>query len=114
MNTRWPCLAEGGAGRSRDGGTRLLLAVVPGAHRTGADGLFDGALRVRLAAPPVDGKANAALLAWLARELGLPLRRLTLAQGQTARRKTVVIDAPAAQVRTWLERVLGAAASDVP
>ncbi|MFO1291572.1 MAG: DUF167 domain-containing protein [Rubrivivax sp.] len=103
MNARWPCLAPA---RPPAGGVRLRLAVVPGARRSGADGLFDGALRVRLAAPPVDGKANEALLAWLAAELGLPRRAVVLAQGPTARRKTVAIDAPLPQVQDWLERTL--------
>ena len=107
MSTAWPCLT---AGREPAGGVRLRLAVVPGARRTGADGLFDGALRVRLVAPPIEGKANDALLAWLAGELGLPRRALELVQGQTARRKTVAIDAEPAVVAAWLDRVLGGAA----
>ena len=97
----WPCL------KARGDGVRLSVAVVPGARRTGADGLHDGALRVRLTAPPVDGKANDALLAWLADELGLPRRALTLAQGQTARRKAIDIDASTDVVGPWLQRVLG-------
>ena len=96
-----PCL------RAQGDGVRLAVAVVPGARRTGADGLHDGALRVRLTAPPVDGKANEALLAWLASELGLPKRALRLAQGQTARRKAIDIDAPPGVVAPWLQRVLG-------
>jgi len=92
-------------------GDRLWLAVsvVPNAKRTGADGLHDGALRVRLAAPPVDGKANEALLAWLAAELGVPRRRLELARGQAARRKWLALDVEQAAVIAWLGRVLAAA-----
>ena len=56
----WPCLSE------RAGGAVLSLAVVPNAKRTEVDGLHDGALRVRLAAPPLEGRANDALVAWLA------------------------------------------------
>lgn len=96
----WPCL------KPCAGGVRLSVAVVPGARRTGADGLHDGALRVRLTAPPVDGKANDALLAWLGAELGLPKRALRLAQGPTSRRKAVDIDASAERVGPWLQRVL--------
>lgn len=116
MSARWPCLQAvqavravqaGRPDRTSAGGVRLRLAVVPGARRTGADGLFDGALRVRLVAPPVEGKANEALLAWLAGELGLPRRALQLVQGRTARRKTVAVDAPPAVVQAWLDRVLG-------
>ncbi len=89
-------------------GERLWLAVsvVPNARRSGADGLHDGALRVRLAAPPVDGKANEALLAWLAEALGLRRRDLALVRGQTARRKWVEIDAPASSVIETVQRLL--------
>jgi uncharacterized protein (TIGR00251 family) len=93
----WPCLT------TRGDGVLLAVAVVPGARRMGADGLHDGALRVRLTAPPVDGKANAALLAWLAAELGLPRRAVRLSRGATARRKWVEIDAPQAVVAGWLQ-----------
>jgi uncharacterized protein (TIGR00251 family) len=84
----------------------LQLAVSPNAKRTAADGLHDGCLRVRLNAPPVDGKANDALLAWLARELGLPRRAITLLRGESARRKTVQLDASAETVARWLTQVL--------
>jgi hypothetical protein len=87
----------------------LTLAVVPNAKRTGADGLHDGALRVRLNAPPVDGKANDKLLAWLADELGCPKRALTLLRGDTSRRKTVEIARPAADVARWLAQALKSA-----
>ncbi len=84
---RTPCLARRG--------TDLLLDVIvsPNARRTRADGLHDGALRVRLVAPPVDGKANALLLDWLAVELGLSRRCLRLVRGETARRKLIALDA---------------------
>jgi uncharacterized protein (TIGR00251 family) len=81
---------------------RLLVAVVPNARRTGADGLHDGCLRVRLAAPPVDGKANERLLGWLADELGCPKRAVRLLRGDSARRKTIEVDAPLDTLRAWL------------
>ena len=59
-----------------------------------------------LAAPPVDGKANEALLAWLAEALGLRRRDLALVRGQTARRKWVEIDAPASSVIETVQRLL--------
>ena len=105
MTTPPPCLSEHG------GACRLLVAVVPNARRTGADGLHDGCLRVRLAAPPVEGKANERLLAWLADELHLPRRALRLLRGDTSRRKQVEIDAPLPQVSAWLA---GALASGPP
>jgi uncharacterized protein (TIGR00251 family) len=100
----WPCLAPLPPPQS---GCHLQLAVSPRARRTAADGLHDGCLRVRLAAPPVDGKANDALLAWLAHELGLPRRALTLVRGDSARRKTVRVDTDTAVVAEWLDRCLG-------
>ena len=88
----------------------LDVVVSPNARRTHADGLHDGALRVRLAAPPVDGKANALLLDWLAAEIGLPRRALRLARGATARRKQVALAADCAQdVARWLERAASGA-----
>jgi uncharacterized protein YggU (UPF0235/DUF167 family) len=51
------------------------VQVVPNAGRTACAGFHDGALRVRLQAPPIEGRANAALLQWLAQSLGLPARR---------------------------------------
>ncbi len=104
MTSPWPCLA------ARGEHSLLALAVVPQAKRTGADGLHDGALRVRLAAPPVDGKANAVLLAWLAAELGLPRRKLRLVRGLASRRKQVALDgASENDVARWLTRVLASA-----
>jgi uncharacterized protein (TIGR00251 family) len=96
----WPCLVL------RDGACVLLVAVAPSARRTGADGLHDGCLRVRLAAPPVDGKANDRLLAWLAAELGLPRRAVRLLRGDTARRKQVQVDVAPELVAAWLTRTL--------
>jgi uncharacterized protein (TIGR00251 family) len=96
----WPCLS------ARGSGSLLLVAVTPNAPRTKADGLHDGCLRVRLAAPPVDGKANDALVAWLAGELGLPRRGVQLLRGDSARRKQLSVDAPPEAVARWLATVL--------
>ena len=98
MNTTWPCA------RPTNDGVILDLSVVPGAKRTELIGLHDGALRVRLAAPPVDGKANDALLAWLADQLGLARRALTLVRGASARRKQVIVPVTVDAVQAWLDR----------
>lgn len=100
MAGTWPCL------RAQGDGVVLAIAAVPGAKRSGADGLHDGALRVRLQAPAVDGKANDALLDWLSDQLGVPRRRLQLLRGATARRKAVAVELPAAAVEAWLQRLL--------
>jgi hypothetical protein len=96
----WPCL------RAADAGCVLDLSVQPNAKKTQADGLHDGALRVRLAAPPVDGKANAVLLAWLAAELRCPKRDVVLLRGDTSRRKQVQIARDASAVAAWLQAAL--------
>ena len=75
----------------REAGDGILIPVqvVPRASRTGIDGEVEGALRVRLAAPPAEGAANRELLAFLARQLGLPKRDLTLVSGERSKRKAV-------------------------
>ncbi|EHR73208.1 hypothetical protein BurJ1DRAFT_4417 [Burkholderiales bacterium JOSHI_001] len=77
----------------------LDVSVVPGAKRSELAGLHDGALRIKLAAPPVDGKANAALEKLLAQWLDLPQRDVQLLRGQTSRRKTLRVQAAAETVQ---------------
>jgi hypothetical protein len=74
------------------GGVRLKVHVQPGASRTEVAGRHGDAIKVRLAAPPVDGRANEALLHFLAERLGLPLRAVTLVRGVSSRAKTVDIE----------------------
>ncbi len=70
-------------------GLRLRLKVVPNARRTQVDGPHGDALKIRLAAPPVDGKANAALVEFLADTLGLPRLNIQVETGATGRWKSV-------------------------
>ena len=72
-------------------GVTLHVHAQPGAKRTEAAGLHGDALKIRLAAPPVEGKANAALLQFLAGIFNVPLRLVTLKQGVKSRRKVVEI-----------------------
>lgn len=82
--------------RTDKGLTTLTLHIQPGAKSTEVAGLHGDALKIRLAAPPVDGKANAALIAFVARRLGLGRSAVSLKSGETSRRKVVeVIGAPA-------------------
>ncbi len=69
----------------------LTLHIQPGAKRTEAVGLHGDALKIRLAAPPVDGAANSALLEFLAGIFDVPRRQVTLKQGFGSRRKVVEI-----------------------
>jgi uncharacterized protein (TIGR00251 family) len=73
---------------------KLLIHATPGAPRTQAAGAHGAALRVRLAAPPVDGKANAALLAWAAQAFGVTRRQVQLLHGASGRQKTLAIHLP--------------------
>jgi len=70
---------------------RLAIHATPGARRTEAAGAHGGLLRVRLAAPPVDGKANAALIDWAAGAFGVPRQRVQLLHGGTGRHKMLAI-----------------------
>lgn len=98
----WPCLRLDGKGAQQK--VVLDVSVSPNAKRTELVGWHDGALRVRLSAPPVDGAANEALRKWLASELGVPQARVTLLRGTSGRRKQWAIDAPEADVSAWLSR----------
>ncbi|AEV25010.1 TIGR00251 family protein [Azospira oryzae PS] len=82
--------------RGGDGRLLLTLHIQPGAKKTEVCGLHGDALKIRLAAPPVDGKANAALLAFVADRLGLPKSAVSLKSGQTSRRKVVEVAEPPA------------------
>lgn len=87
-------------------GLELDLSVIPNAKRTEAAGLHDGALRVRLQAPPADGKANEALLRWLAERLEVGRASVQLLRGQTARRKVVLVELrPESDAATLLARL---------
>lgn len=72
----------------------LELHVQPGARRTEVAGLHGGALKLRLAAPAVEGKANAELLRFVAEAFDVPRRQVTLLQGETARHKRLRVDGP--------------------
>lgn len=78
---------------SGKGELQLTLHVQPGAKTTSCAGIHGDALKIRLAAPPVDGKANQALIVWLAQALGCAQKDIELIRGQTNRRKTLRIDA---------------------
>jgi uncharacterized protein (TIGR00251 family) len=72
-------------------GITLDLYVQPRAGRSEFAGLHNGALRVRIAAPPIDGAANAALLAFLADRLGVRKADVTIVSGERGRRKRVLV-----------------------
>jgi uncharacterized protein (TIGR00251 family) len=86
-------------------GCELTVKATPRAARNQIAGVEEGWLRVRVQAPPVDGKANAALVAFLAETLALPKRSVRIVGGETARVKKVRVcglDAGAARARLGL------------
>jgi uncharacterized protein (TIGR00251 family) len=84
-----------------DGSLLLSLHIQPGAKQTGFAGLHGEAMKLRLAAPPVEGRANAALCAFLADFCGVPKSAVTLVSGETSRAKRVRVEhaTPAAMAR---------------
>ncbi|HPK33523.1 MAG TPA: DUF167 domain-containing protein [Ottowia sp.] len=90
---------------------KLPVHATPGAKRTEAAGAHGDALRVRLGAPPVDGKANAALIAWAAKAFGVPKSAVELLHGAAGRQKVLgvrfdseeALRAAQAQVQTWMQ-----------
>ncbi|HYD00160.1 MAG TPA: DUF167 family protein [Phycisphaerales bacterium] len=97
-------VATGGGGDPRPAG-RVAVKVVPGASRDGLAGVLGDRLKVRVAAPPVDGKANRAVEALLASACGLHARNATVVAGHTRPEKTVElrgIDGPGARRRLGL------------
>jgi hypothetical protein len=77
--------------REGSGGAVLELFVQPRASKTRVKGEHDGRLKIQLAAPPVDGEANDALLAFLADALSVKRADVALLAGETGRRKRVRI-----------------------
>ena len=88
-------------------GVTLAIRVVPRAGRTGIGGTRGDALLVRLAAAPVDGAANDALVAFLASLFDRPKRDITIISGQTSRDKRVAIGGlTAARITAQLSAIL--------
>ena len=89
-------------------GAALTIRVTPRARKTEIGGLLDdGTLRVRVAAPPVEGKANKALIAFLAKVLGVRKRKVEIVAGEKGLDKIIsVLEMPAEEVekriRNWM------------
>jgi uncharacterized protein (TIGR00251 family) len=77
--------------QAADGRLLLTLHIQPGAKKSGCAGRHGEALKIRLAAPPVDGKANEALLRFIAERLGVAKSAVSLKSGQTSRHKVVEV-----------------------
>ena len=86
-------------------GVRLRIRVQPSASRSEIAGRYGDAIRVRLAAPPIDGKANEALTRLLSDVLAVPHRAVTLCAGAGSRSK--VVEVAGVDVATATQMLLG-------
>jgi uncharacterized protein (TIGR00251 family) len=85
----------------------LDLHVQPGARISEACGEHDGRLKLKIAAPPVDNKANGVLRSWVAACLGVPNSAVRLLRGEASRRKTLAISGlDSERVAAALERLI--------
>jgi len=83
--------------------TGVEIRLQPRGGRDAVVGERDGAVLIRISAPPVDGKANAALIAFVAKRLGVPKSGVTIVRGEAARNKVIRVDGRAADdVRSTL------------
>lgn len=80
--------------QTRGDGVTIQVHAQPGAKRTEIAGLHGDCLKLRLASPPVDGKANECLIGFLAERLGVKRGQVTIIRGLSARRKTVFVAVP--------------------
>ncbi len=78
-------------------GVELTIYVQPGARATELAGEHDGALKLRIHAPPVDGKANAAVIAFLNLKFGIARSQIELVSGDKNRRKRLLVRGISAQ-----------------
>lgn len=85
-------------------GWLISVHAQPGAKKSAVAGLHGDALKVRVAAPPVEGKANEALTAFVAKALGLPRRTVSIVKGDSSREKLLLVaDAGADPARLLLK-----------
>jgi uncharacterized protein (TIGR00251 family) len=90
-------------------GCTLRVRIHPGARRNAITGTHDGALKISLTTPPVEGRANEALIAFVAEALRLPKDRVSLVAGATNRSKTLRIEGKsAAEVQAALSPAVNA------
>ena len=86
------------------GGVTFAVRVVPRASRSEIVGLYDGALRIRVAAPPVEGAANLELVKFLAKKFKVPQAAVTLISGRNSKNKIVRITNPSAATLDGLSK----------
>lgn len=83
--------------------TTLTLHIQPGAKRSEIAGLHGAALKIRLAAPPLEGRANEALLKFIADLFDVPMRQVELKQGGQSRHKVVAVSGSKVEPESLLD-----------
>lgn len=73
------------------GAVRLSVQITPNAKKTEVTGVLDDALKIRLQAQPIEGKANEALIKFLAKALGVPRSGVTITHGQASKKKLIEV-----------------------
>lgn len=93
--------------KENPGGVTFSIQVVPRSAKCEILGIINDTLKIRLTAPPVDGKANEECLRFLASLLDVARNRLSIVGGQTSRRKTIQVSGMGAkELAALLERIL--------
>ncbi len=83
VNQPWCC--------KQPGGVRLAVQITPNAKKTEVVGVLGDALKLKLQAQPIEGKANEALIKFLAKTLGVSRGAVVITHGQTNKRKLIVV-----------------------
>ncbi len=86
--------------KNTEGGIIFGVKVVPGSSRTAIAGVWDGKLKVKVAAPPEKGKANQCLIDFLAKQLGVKKNTVSIIRGQTNPIKQVYVSGLSAEAAT--------------
>jgi uncharacterized protein (TIGR00251 family) len=77
--------------KSKEGGILISIRVQPGASRDSITGIREGSLAIKLCSPPVDGRANDALIKFISRKVGVPPSSIQIIQGIKNRKKVLSV-----------------------
>ena len=89
------------------GGVRIAVQITPNAKKSEVIGVLDDALKIRLQAQPIEGKANEALVRFLADVLSVPKSVVAITHGHTNKRKVIEVTASALTVESVRKSILG-------
>ena len=89
------------------GGIRISVQITPNAKKSEVIGVLDDALKIRLQAQPIEGKANEALVRFLADMLSVPKSAVAITHGQTNKRKVIEVTASALTLESVRKSILG-------